>query len=73
MDSRIDSCLVWLSGGCINGKGVRTDLLELTKLPYVKGYTARVFWEGGLKTISAVAGSDPGDIIPLLVKVLPAI
>lgn len=50
--------------------GVRTDLLELTRLPYVKGFTARVFWEGGLKTIGTIAESDPGDIIPLLVKVI---
>jgi hypothetical protein len=50
--------------------GVRTDLLELAKLPYVKGFTARVFWEGGLKSISVVAESDASDIIPLLVKVL---
>lgn len=48
---------------------MRTDLLELTKLPYVKGFTARVFWEGGLRTIGAVAESGPEDIIPLLVKV----
>jgi hypothetical protein len=50
--------------------GCRTDLLELAKLPYVKGYTARVFWESGMKSISVVAESDMGDIIPLLVKVI---
>ena len=50
-------------------KGVRTDLLELAKLPYVKGFTARVFWEGGLKSIGAVAESDIEDILPLLIKV----
>lgn len=50
-------------------KGCRTDLLELAKLPYVKGYTARVFWEGGMKSVSAVAESDASDVVPLLVKV----
>jgi hypothetical protein len=49
--------------------GVRTDLLELTKLPYVKGFTARVFWEGGLRHVSTVAESDISDILPLLAKV----
>jgi DNA polymerase theta len=49
--------------------GVRTDLLELAKLPYVKGYTARVFWDGGLKSVGTVAESDVNDIVPLLVKV----
>jgi replicative superfamily II helicase len=49
--------------------GVRADLLELVKLPYVKGYTARIFWEGGLRTVSTVAESDISDILPLLVKV----
>jgi len=36
----------------------------------VKGFTARIFWEGGLKSIGAVAESDIEDIVPLLVKVL---
>ena len=50
--------------------GVRTDLLELAKLPYVKGFTARVLWESGMRSVSAVAESDVNDIVPLLVKVL---
>jgi len=49
--------------------GVRGDLLELVKLPYVKGFTARIFWEGGLKNIGAVAESEIDDIVLLLVKV----
>jgi len=53
----------------LNKAGVRADLLDLAKLPYVKGHTARVFWEGGLQSIGAVAESDVEDIIPLLVKV----
>jgi len=47
---------------------VRSDLLELAKLPYVKGFTARVFWDGGLKSIAMVAESDIDDILRLLVK-----
>ena len=63
--------MVWFLKVCgVLMVGVRTDLLELTRLPYVKGFTARVFWEGGLKNIGTVAESDPGDIIPLLVKVI---
>ena len=49
--------------------GVRSDLLELAKLPYVKGFTARVFWEGGMKSISMIAESDLEDILSLLQKV----
>lgn len=54
-------------------KGCRTDLLELAKLPYVKGYTARVFWEGGMKNVSAIAESDASDVVPLLVKVIAGV
>jgi len=49
--------------------GVRSDLLELAKLPYVKGFTARVFWDGGMKSIDMIAESDVDDILPLLQKV----
>lgn len=47
---------------------MRPDLLQLTKLPYVKGFTARIFWEGGMKSVSSIAESDIDDILPLLVK-----
>ena len=48
--------------------GVRPDLLELAKLPYIKGFTARIFWENGMRSVSAIAESNVGDILPLLVK-----
>ena len=51
--------------------GVRAELLELAKLPYVKGFTARIFLEGGLKNIALVAESQIEDIVTLLVKVRP--
>lgn len=41
----------------------------MAKLPYVKGFTARVFWDGGMRSVSAIAESDIEDILPLLVKV----
>lgn len=44
----------------------------MAKLPYVKGFTARVFWDGGMRSISAIAESDVEDIVPLLVKVCDA-
>jgi replicative superfamily II helicase len=53
--------------------GVRTELLELAKLPYVKGFTARVFWEGGMKSVGMIAESDVDDILPLLLKVWPGV
>ena len=37
----------------------------------MKGLTARVFWDAGLRTIGAVAESDIEDILPLFVKVFP--
>lgn len=49
--------------------GVRSELLELARLPYVKGFTARVFWEGGMKSISMIAESGVEDVLPLLQKV----
>jgi DNA_pol_Q helicase like region helical domain len=57
-----------LSNSVNSDVGVCGDLLELAKLPYVKGYTARIFWEGGLKSVGAVAESDLSDIVPLLMK-----
>ena len=51
--------------------GVRAELLELARLPYVKGFTARIFLEGGLKSIGLVAESQIEDIVNLLVKVGP--
>ncbi|KAL0632288.1 hypothetical protein Q9L58_008851 [Maublancomyces gigas] len=38
--------------------GVKDDLMELARIPFVKSYTARVFYENGLKTIEAVAAAD---------------
>jgi hypothetical protein len=52
----------------LTDSGVRGDLLDLAKLPYVKGFTARVFWEGGLKSIGAIAESDVDELVPLLIQ-----
>lgn len=46
--------------------GVKDDLMDLARIPYVKSYTARVFHDNGLKTVAAVAASKK----EVLVKVL---
>ncbi|BFZ62187.1 hypothetical protein YB2330_003269 [Saitoella coloradoensis] len=46
--------------------GVKDDLLELAKLPYVKSATARMLAQNGLKNIHLVAAASPEDIVKLL-------
>lgn len=49
--------------------GAKADLLALTKIPYVKSRTARIFWENGFKTVAAVAMADTKDLLPVLLIV----
>lgn len=35
----------------------------------MKSRTARIFWENGFKTVGAVAGVDPKDLLPVLLLV----
>ena len=49
--------------------GVRADLLELAKIPFVKSRTARVFWENGLKGLRTVAEAEAKELVPILLLV----
>lgn len=51
--------------------GVKDDLMELARIPFVKSYTARVFYENGLKTVAAVAAADVGVLKEVLEKAQP--
>lgn len=52
-------------------RGVKDDLMQLARIPFVKSYTARVFHENGLKTVAAVAGADVGVLRDALEKAQP--
>lgn len=51
--------------------GVRDELMELARIPFVKSATARVFWECGLRTVEAVAGAEVGVVVEVLEKAQP--
>ncbi|KAF8469085.1 DEAD/DEAH box helicase [Kalaharituber pfeilii] len=51
--------------------GVRDDLMELVKLPFVKSYTARIIYNAGLRNIAAVAAVEPQDLVPILEAAQP--
>ncbi|PHH83632.1 hypothetical protein CDD82_6078 [Ophiocordyceps australis] len=48
--------------------GARADLLALTKIPFIKSRTARVFWESGYRSIASVANADAGQLLPVLMQ-----
>ncbi|PFH61783.1 hypothetical protein XA68_16312 [Ophiocordyceps unilateralis] len=51
--------------------GARTDLLALTKIPFIKSRTARVFWESGYRSVAAIANADPKELLPVLMQAQP--
>ncbi|KJZ73614.1 hypothetical protein HIM_06947 [Hirsutella minnesotensis 3608] len=51
--------------------GARTDLLALTKIPFIKSRTARVFWESGYRTVASVANAAPKELLPVLMQAQP--
>lgn len=51
--------------------GVRDDLVELARLPFVKSKTARVFWEEGLKKVEDVMREGVEKVEDVLWKSLP--
>lgn len=51
--------------------GVRDDLVELARLPFVKSKTARVFWEEGLKKVEDVVREGAAKVEEVLWKSLP--
>ncbi|KAJ3340685.1 hypothetical protein HDU93_006542 [Gonapodya sp. JEL0774] len=42
--------------------GIENELLELVRIPHVKGTGARLLWKAGLRTLAAVACSTPNEI-----------
>ncbi|KAI4149837.1 MAG: hypothetical protein LQ341_001231 [Variospora aurantia] len=51
--------------------GARADLLDLARIPFVKGRTARVFWENGVRSLRAVAEAEAKELLPLLLLAQP--
>jgi replicative superfamily II helicase len=51
--------------------GVKDDLIDLAKLPFVKSFTARVFWECGLKNVEMVAKEGVEKVLEAIVKAQP--
>jgi len=49
--------------------GVKDDLVELAKIPGIKSYLARVFWNKGFKSIGHFAQAQPKDILEVLWEV----
>lgn len=53
--------------------GARAELLDLARIPFVKGRTARVFWENGVRSLRAVAEAEAKELLPLLLLVTDGI
>ncbi|RPB20263.1 P-loop containing nucleoside triphosphate hydrolase protein [Terfezia boudieri ATCC MYA-4762] len=51
--------------------GVKDDLMELVKLPFVKSYTARMIYNAGLRSIAAVAAAEANNLILILEAAQP--
>jgi replicative superfamily II helicase len=51
--------------------GVKDDLIELAKLPWVKSATARVFWDCGLRSIEIVSKEGEEKVLEALVMAQP--
>lgn len=51
--------------------GVKDDLMDLARIPFVKSYTARVFHDNGLKTVAAVAAAELGVLRDVLEMAQP--
>ena len=52
--------------------GGRGDLLELARIPFVKGRTARALWENGFKSLRMVAEADVEAIAQVLLLAAPS-
>jgi len=46
--------------------GVKADLMNLARIPFVKSVTARIFHENGLKSVEAVSASNVEALTKLL-------
>ena len=49
--------------------GARADLLEMTQVTFVKGWTARLLRENGFQNLRVLAAAEPKDLIPVLMMV----
>jgi DNA polymerase theta len=51
--------------------GVKDELVELARLPFVKSRTARCFWEAGIRTVDMVVEAGVERIAEVLGKAIP--
>lgn len=51
--------------------GARADLLDMARVVFVKGWTARVLRENGFKNLRALAEADPKALVPVLMLANP--
>lgn len=51
--------------------GARADLLDLARVVFVKGWTARLLRENGYKNLRALAEAEPKALVPVLMMVSP--
>ena len=49
--------------------GARADLLEMTQVTYVKGWTARLLRDNGFQNLRVLAAAEPKDLVPVLMMV----
>lgn len=52
--------------------GARADLLDLARVAYVKGWTARLLRENGFRNLRALAEADPKALVPVLMLASPS-
>ncbi|KAA8895247.1 P-loop containing nucleoside triphosphate hydrolase protein [Sphaerosporella brunnea] len=52
--------------------GVKDELVELARLPFVKSRTARCFWEAGVRTVEMVAEAGVDKVADLLGRAMPS-
>lgn len=51
--------------------GARTELLALSKVPFIKSRTARVFFDNGYRSVATLANANPNDLVPILMQAQP--
>ncbi|KAG5974958.1 hypothetical protein E4U55_007949 [Claviceps digitariae] len=51
--------------------GARAELLALSKVPFIKSRTARVFFDNGYRSVAALANANPSDLVPILMQAQP--
>lgn len=51
--------------------GARADLLDMARVVFVKGWTARLLRENGFRDLRALAGAEPKALVPVLMMANP--